>query len=197
MRHAAVNTLPPRNSPFTKDELLNGLNIVLNNFLYGFVCPKLVPAERWKEASLKTAVFQSHEGEIQIQLGPLVRRAFDADYTAREGFKRNYENSLLRTLMREAHELILLYCEETKQSPAYKAEPWFQFARVLRNVMSHKEGGTLREWPKDLLAKGITSVTWRGRMFDTTMLGQRLVFYPPEGLELVRDQIEFVTAKLS
>ena len=61
--------------------------------------------------------------------------------------------------------------------------------------MSHKEGGTLREWPKDLLAKGVTSVTWRARTFDTTMLGRRLVFYRPEGLELVKDQMDFVTAK--
>lgn len=48
--------------------------------------------------------------------------------------------------------------------------------------MSHKEGGTLREWPKDLLAKGVTSVTWRAITFDTTMLGRRLVFYPLEDL---------------
>jgi hypothetical protein len=193
VRQRVVNTLPPRNSLFTKDELLNGLNIVLNNFLYGFVCPKFVPPERWEEASSKTVVF----GEVEIQLGPLVKRAFEADFTAREGFKRNYENSLLRTMMREAHELILLYCDETQQFPIYKAQPWFQFARVLRNVMSHKEGGTLREWPKDLLKKGITSVTWGSKTFDTTMLGHRLVFYPPEGLELIKDQIEFVTAKLA
>lgn len=197
MRRTVVNTLPRRNSPFAKAGLLNGLNILLNNFLYGFVCPKLVLPEVWRDASGKTAVFESGEGELQIQLGPLIRRAFDVDYTAREGFKRNYENSLLRTLMREAHELILLYCDETQQFHIYKTEPWFQFARVLRNVMSHKEGGTLREWPKDLLAKGITSVTWRGRTFDTAMLGQRLVFYPPEGLELLKDQIDFVPSKLS
>jgi hypothetical protein len=197
VRRTVVNTLPRRDGAFTKAELLNGLNILLNNFLYGFVCPNLVPRELWRDASRKTAVFESGEGMIHIQLGPLVGRAFDVDYTPRAGFRRNYENSLLRTLMREAHELILLYCEETQQLPIYKAEPWFQFARVLRNVMSHKEGGTLREWPKDLLAKGITSVMWRGRRFDTTMLGQRLVFYPPEGLELVKDQIDFVTAKLS
>ncbi len=119
---------------------------------------------------------------------------------AHEGFKRKYENSLLRTLMREAHELILLYCEDTQQVPPlliYKAEPWFQFARVLRNIISHKEGGAFREWPKDLLKNGITSVAWRGKKFDTTMLGHRLVFYPTDGLELIKDQIEFVTAKLS
>ena len=44
---------------------------------------------------------------------------------------------------------------------------------------------------------GVTSVTWRAITFDTTMLGRRLVFYPPEGLELVKDQIDFVTAKLA
>ena len=189
--------LPSRNNPFTKGELLNGLNIVLNNFLYGFMCPKLVPPESWMGISGKAAIFESLEGEIQIQLGPLIRRAFDDDYTAREGFKRNYENSLLRALMREAHELILLYCEETDQFSKYKTEPWFQFARVLRNVISHKEGGTLRKWPRDLLDSGITSVTWRAKTIDTAMLGQRLVFYPSDGLQLVKDQIDFVSAKLS
>jgi len=63
--------------------------------------------------------------------------------------------------------------------------------------MSHGEGGTIREWPSDLLKKGVTSVTWREKTFDTTMKGQRLVFYPPDGLELLKDQIDFVSAKLS
>ena len=63
--------------------------------------------------------------------------------------------------------------------------------------MSHEEGGTLREWPSDLLREGITSVTWRETTFDATMLGQRLVFYPPDGLELLKDQIDFVSEKLS
>jgi hypothetical protein len=193
MRAKTVNTLPPRSSPLTKDELLNGLNILLNNFLYGFVSPKLVPTERWKEAAGKIAVFDS----VEVHLGPLTRRAFDLDYAPREGFKRNYENSLLRTLVREAHELIMLYCEQSQQFAVYKAEPWFQFARILRNVISHKEGGTLREWPQDLLKKGITSVTWRKRTLDTTMIGHRVVFYPPEALELINDQVEFATAKLS
>ena len=192
-----VNTLPPRNTPLTKEELLNGLNNVLNNFLFGFVCPKIMPNELWKTASSKTAVFASHDGEVQVHLGPLTRRAFEADYSPREGFRKNYENSLLRTLLRESHELILWYCEESNQFSVYKAEPWFQFARILRNVISHKEGGTLREWPKDLIKKEITSVTWRSRTIDTTMVGHRLVFYPPEGLELVNDQIEFITARLS
>jgi hypothetical protein len=46
--------------------------------------------------------------------------------------------------------------------------------------------------PPDLLRKGITAVAWRNRTFDTTMLGTVLSFYPPEGLELLNDQIAFV-----
>ena len=82
-------------------------------------------------------------------------------------------------MARESYELILLYCHETKQFQVYKAEPWFQFARILRNVVSHKEGGTLREWPKDLLANGITAVVWRNRTFDTRMLGTLWSSIPP------------------
>lgn len=106
-----------------KRELLNGLNNVLNNFLYGFVCPNLIPPDAWKDASRKVAVFRGRDGDIEIHLGPLVRRAFDGNCAPREGFKRNYENSLLRILIREAHELILLYCEETRQLSVYKSEP--------------------------------------------------------------------------
>jgi hypothetical protein len=185
---AVVNSLPSRDKPLTKDELLNGLNIVLNNFLYGCLCPNLVPPECWRAASEQRAVF----GAVEIELGPLVKRARNADYTAVEGFKRNYENSLLRAMMRDAHELILLYCRETGQDAIYNAQPWFQFVRLLRNVMSHAEGGTLRRWPK-----GLASVRWREKKFDATMVGQRLVFYPPDGLQLLDDQIDFVRDKLS
>ena len=177
----------------TKDELLNGLNNILNNFLYGFMCSRLVTPEAWRAASSGAVLFKGREGDVQIQLGPLSKRVLNPTL----GFTRNYENSLLRAMVRESHELILLYCHETQQSEVYKTEPWFQFARILRNVVSHKEGGTLREWPRDLLKKGITAVAWRNRTFDTTMLGTVLFFYPPEGLELLNDQIAFVVAKLS
>ena len=102
----------------TKEELLNGLNNILNNFLYGFIAPKLVTAEAWQEASGKIALFKGRKSEIEIQLGPISKRIFDPKL--REGFNRNYENSLLRAMIRESHELILLYCHETNQLQTYK-----------------------------------------------------------------------------
>lgn len=177
----------------TKDELLNGLNNLLNNFLYGFVCSKLATPEAWSQASSKAAVF----GDIEIQLGPLAKRVLDPDPEQRKRFLRNYETSLVRAIVRESHELILLYCEETGQYKKYEAASWYQFARIMRNTVSHKEGGTLRVWPNDLMKKGITTATWSNRTLDTTMVGTALTFYPPEALELLKDQIDFVASKLS
>ena len=179
----------------TKDLLLNGLNNILNNLLYGLVSPRLVASNAWVEASRGAALFKGPEADIQVHLGPLSKRVIDP--TLRDGFIRNYENSLLRAMLRESHELILLHCEETQQFPVYKAEPWFQFARILRNVVSHKQGGVLRKWPTDLLRNGVTSVTWRHRKFETGMLGTEVTFYLHEGLLLLRDETDFVAAKLS
>lgn len=184
-----------RRTHLRKHELLNGLNNLLNTFLYGFMCSRLTTLEAWAEASQGTCLFRGSDQDIRIQLGPLSKRVLDPNL--RPGLTRIFENSLLRAMIRESHELILHYCKETEQDQTYKAVPWFQFARILRNVVSHKEGGTLREWPRDLREKGVTSVRWRSRTFDTSMVGTPLVFYPHEGLELLKDQIDFVADKLS
>lgn len=157
------------------------------------MCSKLTPQEAWVAVSNKPAVF----GDVEIHLGPLAKRVLNPDPKERERFERNYQNSLVRAMVREAHELILQYCEETNQFPVYKAAPWFQFARIMRNIVSHKEGGTLRAWPSDLMKQGITSVTWRTKTLDTSMLGTPISFYPPDALELLKDQIDFVASNLS
>ena len=45
----------------TKEELLNGLNNILNNFLYGFICSRLVTPEAWGEASRGVVLFKGRE----------------------------------------------------------------------------------------------------------------------------------------
>jgi hypothetical protein len=179
----------------TKDELLNGLNNVLNSFLYGLLCPRLVPAEKWHSVSAGAMLFEGKDDAIKIALGPLSQRLTDP--ALRERFLRNYENSLLRALLRESHELILLYCEDTNQFSIYRDEPWFQFVRIMRNVVSHKQGGLLTKWPEDLKKKRICSARWRNRTLDTTMIGSAISFYHNEALQLQSDQIEFVKLKLA
>ena len=80
----------------------------------------------------------------------------------------------------------------TNQYSVYKAEPWFQFARIIRNVVSHKDGGILRTWPRDLTKTGVTQVSWQNRTLDVSMVGQEIAFTHHEALWLFQDQLEFV-----
>lgn len=179
----------------TKDELLNGLNNVLNSFLYGLLCSRLIPPDKWHSVSTSAMLFEGKDIDIKIALGPLSQRLTDP--SLRERFLRNYENTLLRVPLRESHELILLYCEETNQFPIYRDEHWFQFARIMRNVVSHKQGGLLTKWPEDLKKKGICNASWRSRTLDTTMIGSAISFNPNEALQMQSDQAEFVKLKLA
>jgi hypothetical protein len=116
---------------------------------------------------------------------------------SKKNVTEEFENCLKRASVREGHEVILLYCEETNQFQLYKSQTWFQFARIIRNVVSHKQAGVLREWPNDLLKKGITQVTWRSRVLDASMVGTDVEFTIQEALQLLNDQIEFVRNTLA
>jgi len=56
----------------TKDELLNALNNVLNSFLYGLMCSRLTPPEKWRDVSTSAVLFEGRDIDIRIALGPLV-----------------------------------------------------------------------------------------------------------------------------
>jgi len=108
-----------------------------------------------------------------------------------------FENCLKRTTVREGHELILLYCEQTNEFHVYKAQPWFQFARIIRNVVSHKDAGVLREWPSDLRHAGISSVSWHHHVLAESMVGSAIAFTLYDALNLLKDQIDFARTKLA
>ncbi len=108
-----------------------------------------------------------------------------------------YEKSLRRALLSEGHELIVAYCKETDQLTLYEAEPWYQFAKTMRNTVSHKNGGVLHRWPGELKNKGITTVAWRNRCIDISMLNKVVDFAPKEALQLFNDQMKFAQDKLT
>lgn len=180
----------------TKNELVGALHNVLNNFIFGMASSRLVPQETWQKVSTERATFQGLQGELlQVDLEPLSRNM--ANPSDRKILVEEFENGLKRAMMREGHELILWYCEDTNQFHLYKSEPWFQFGRIIRNIVSHKQGGILRKWPKDLKDKGITQVSWRNRTLDITMEGKDIDFTHHEALQLFKDQLDFVQSKLT
>ena len=66
-----------------------------------------------------------------------------------------------RDLVVSTHELIAEYCLATGQTPAYAAQPWYQFARVLRNAVLHFRGEHVSRWPDALRRRGVVELRWR------------------------------------
>ena len=169
----------------TKDDLIVHLNTVLDNFIFGTALRCCFPNDLWQRLTNETLEF-AHGGVVaKIELRPLVNRMSNQDEM--QSLFDEYEKSLRRSFLKEGHEVIQNYCEETNQFAAYKAQPWFEFARIIRNTVSHKDGGILRCWPD----KRIKIAVWRTRTLEPSMVGHPVDFMPYEALHLLQDQIDF------
>jgi hypothetical protein len=175
-----------------KEDLVAQLNTVLDNFVFGTALRCCFPQDLWQRLSNEKLKFEHGSFAVaDVELRPLVNRM--SNPTEMQSLFDEYEKSLKRSLLSEGHELILLYCEDTNQFPIYKAQPWFQFARIIRHIVSHKDGGILRRWPPD---QGMKMATWRTRTLDPSMVGQPVDFLPYEALQLFQDQLDFVRSDL-
>jgi hypothetical protein len=177
-------------------ELNAGLENVLNNVVFGLLLTRLVAPEAWASVDPPIATFRGSKGDLlRLDVGPMCSQMANTEY--KRALTEEYENCLKRATVREGHELLLLYCEETHQFDIYKSQPWFQFARIIRNVVSHKDAGVLREWPRDLKKSGVSQVTWRHYVLDESMVGSAITFTLYDALLLLKDKIEFARTKLA
>jgi hypothetical protein len=180
----------------TKQELIAALQNILNNFIFGMVLTRLVPDSQWRHVANQKATFQGPDGSLlHVELAPFVVNF--SNPTDRKILVEEFENGLKRALVSEGPEVILAYCEETNQFTLYKTEPWFQFARLIRNVVFYKDGGILRSWPSDLQRAGVDQVHWRSRMLDSRKVGKAVEFTHHEALQLFKDQMEFARKRLT
>ena len=179
-----------------RQELLSALTNTWQNFVIGLLLTQFMPEEKWISLSQGGIRFDGPNGPW-FHAPPNWSAGALGDRQNRVKAISELEKSLKRALSREGHELILLYCQETHQVEKYKVVPWFQFARIIRNVVSHKQGGILREWPDDLRKKGITRASWRNRTLEITMVGLEIPFSPQEALQLFADQFDFAQHQLS
>jgi hypothetical protein len=179
-----------------KQELNSALTNTWQNFVIGLLLTNIASKDLWSTLSQKVVHFDSPDGQwLQIDPGWIAEMLGNRQNW--DGALGELEKSLKRALVREGHELILFYCKETRQEEAYKAMPWFQFARIIRNAVSHEHGGILSRWPNDLQEKGILSVSWRNRTLDVNLVGKEIQFSHKEALQLFSDQFDFAQNQLS
>lgn len=183
--------------PSTKVDLIELLHGIRNTVLYAFV---LEDAVKDKEALAMeidglASGFQMPGGEIHREgLSPLAAQL--RDLTARKVLSGNLSLILSNDLIRTTHEVVVMYCTKSKELEAYVKAPFYQFARVARNLVSHHEGAILNRWPESLFEKSITSVHWRNRTISSSDVGKHVFISIGEAFVLHRDIAEFVVMEL-
>ncbi len=116
----------------TKAELLGSLLNIRNNFLFGNLATRIIPEQKWMEISTQNAKFKrSDQTLLEVPLRDISHIMLNKTRNGRELMLSEFESSLMRSILRESHEIILKYCDETNQFPVYKAQQWFQFMRII------------------------------------------------------------------
>lgn len=83
----------------TKELLVNGLNNIRSNCLFGLIATRVMSDQMWKEIAESSALFKGPSDEaIRVALAPLAKRILDP--TTRPGCVKNTETSHIRTLVR-------------------------------------------------------------------------------------------------
>lgn len=98
----------------------------------------------------------------------------------------------LRTFATESFEKTKRYCESTDQVQLFKKQPWYQFARMVRNSLKHSQ-----HWSFNNYDLSILPVTWQGKTIEAGMNGKEMTwefFDPFDSLELWDNMYEFAKA---
>lgn len=148
----------------TKKELMSQLENAKNNYILALAAISLFSNEKvYPILEESHAKFGTYTVEFK-QVKKLLIKAADRDIAVKE-----FLTSQIRALIKESFELIKNYCDETKQDSTFKAESWYQFARMIRNCLSHNFKFEFRKYDKRLLP-----VSWKGRTIDASMDGKHL-----------------------
>jgi hypothetical protein len=110
--------------------------------------------------------------------------------------KKNFEHAYiefvkmhLRVFVLETFEKLKAQCDTIGQVGAFKACGWYQFARMVRNALTHDQS-----WHFSKYDKSVLPVSWNGKIIELTMnnTGMTWDFFDPyDALELWDEMYEF------
>ena len=80
---------------------------------------------------------------------------------------RDPASAIVRNLILESYEIAREHCFETGQLERLREEPWHQYARLLRNALTHNRRWRFSKSDLDLLP-----TTWNGKTIEASMEGQ-------------------------
>ena len=173
----------------TKPTLLSQLENAKNNFVLGLAAISLFAnPEAFPLLEKSHVEFGKYKVPFK-QVSNLLATKADREIAIKE-----FARSQLRALIKESFELIKDYCGNTDQSRKFEAEPWYQFARLMRNCLSHSGRFEFSRYDK-----GKLPITWETRTIDAALDRQSLklnFFGWIQAWELFEEFEDFVNNRL-
>ena len=174
----------------TKSELVSQLENAKNNYILGLAGISLFASpDSYPILEKSHAAFGKYTVQF-AQVVHLLRIPKDREIAVKE-----FLTSQIRALIKESFELLKDYCDSSGQEPLLKAEPWYQFARMIRNCLSHNFRFEFNNYDKGLLP-----VSWAGRTITAAMDVQHLTldfFGYVETWELFQEYQGFAADRLA
>jgi hypothetical protein len=129
-----------------------------------------------------------HQGIVAASLGlDRLAQALE-DVRERQILLNNLSLTLKHTLVRDSFEIVKTYAEDSGQDQKFKAWPPYNFARFIRNTLSHRDGGVLHRWTP----ANLSVATWRHRRLTPSDVGTPLALEPAEYVQLQDDLYHFL-----
>jgi len=147
-----------------KSELISQLENAKNNYILGLAAISLFSNEKsYPILEESNASFGTYKIDFK-QVKNLLSIKNDRDIAMKE-----FLTLFIRALIKESFELLKNYCEENHQENIFKSEQWYQFARMIRNCLSHNFKFEFNKYDKSILP-----VSWKSKTIDISMDGSHL-----------------------
>lgn len=135
----------------TKEQLINQLEHTKNNYILGLAAFSMFDSGLSDQQLTRHAAAFGQYTVTFDQVVTLLRNPSDREIVLKE-----FGKMLMRTLIKESFEHLKDYCEKTDQYVPFKAQSWYEFARMIRNFLSHNCKFEFNKYDKDRLP-----ITWK------------------------------------
>ena len=184
---------------FLSKQLLNHLKLIRSNFSFGLLFWALLRDPKTAEGLQVHQVVVKPDGIYAIPPGKRMHiPEGESYYTLELGGpkKKDFKHASiefvklhLRVFVVETFEKLKTHCDAIGQDSAFKACNWYQFARMIRNSLTHDQNWRFNKYDKSVLP-----VSWNGKTINLTMDDTEMTwefFDPYDAIELSDEMYEF------
>ena len=166
---------PPAEHPKQK------LRVLQSNFSLGLMLVGSLADPKKKEICIKNTVVIREEGIFFVPSGKTLHippgescYSFDIAGNPNLDFKHailEFSKMLIRNATIDSFEALYNYCKEKGIEAHLHSQPWYRFARLVRNCLTHTQKIHFADYQLKWLP-----VSWKGNTIDRSLEGKELPF---------------------